>query len=295
MGFLKSKNTSGTPLENLEVRYNSSIVNLLLVVVFTAINVVLLVTNSNTYFLFSAFIPYFLADYGMYFCGMYPEEYYSDVPDMEFSQKSLFAITISIAVAILLLYFLCWYFSKKKKIGWLIFALVLFVVDTLAMLGFSGFSSDMILDIVFHVWVIASLVGGIVNFKKLKKLPEASAENSTEEEIKTEGETEASEYQNNFENQMNSDILRMADTDVKERKLLEAEKNGYRIVYRRVKKTNELVINGRVYDEYVALAEFPHVLKAVIDGHKIEVKYDSVGFMYIFFDGEELAKKLRLI
>ena len=58
---------------NQETKYNSSIANLLLVVAFSVINIVLLVTNANTYFLFSAFIPYFVVDYGMYFCGLYPE------------------------------------------------------------------------------------------------------------------------------------------------------------------------------------------------------------------------------
>ena len=53
--------------------------NLLLVVVFTLINIVLLLVQSNTYFLFSATIPYFLADLGMVLCGKYPAEYYVDM------------------------------------------------------------------------------------------------------------------------------------------------------------------------------------------------------------------------
>jgi hypothetical protein len=48
---------------NLETKYNSSIANLLLVVVFSAVNIVLLLVNANTYFLFSAFLPYFAVDY----------------------------------------------------------------------------------------------------------------------------------------------------------------------------------------------------------------------------------------
>ena len=87
----------------------------------------------------------------------------------------------------------------------------------------------------------------------------------------------------------------MADPDVKSRTLLEAEKSGYHIVYRRVKKTNELVVNGRVYDEYEALVEQPHTLIANVDGHKIEVTYDNLSRMYILFDSEVLVKKMRIV
>lgn len=284
--FNASNGKALTQRELLESKYNSSISNLLLIIAFSVINVVLLVANSNTYFLFSAFIPYFLADYGMYFCGMYPKEYYYDVPDMEFSDKSLLVVTLAIAVVILLVYLLCWFFAKKKKVGWLIFALVFFVIDTVVMFVIAGISEDLIMDVVFHAWVIFSLVGGIVNYNKLKKLPEDVEEPEAEEGDEQNAYPQAQE---------NSGILRMADNEVKARILLEAEAPGYRIVYRRVKKTNELVVNGRVYDEYEALVEFPHHLVAVIDGHKIEVQYDNTSHMYIVFDGEQIAKKLRII
>lgn len=284
--FNNSKTKSGTQRENHETKYNSSIMNILLVVVFSLVNVVLLVVNSNSYFLFSAFIPYFLADYGMYTSGMYPEEYYYDVPDMVFSDKSTLVVTFAIAAVIVLFYLLCWFFAKKKKVGWLIAALVLFIIDTLAMFMIAGISTELIMDIVFHVWVIVSLVNGIVNYNKLKSLPEETMELVTEEEDK----------QYYFEQyQDNSGILRTADSEVKERILLEAETPGYHIIYRRVKRTNELVVNGMVYDEYEALVEFPHTLTAMINGHKIEVKYDATSYMYIMFDGEQLAKKIRLI
>ncbi|MBR5246434.1 MAG: hypothetical protein IKV25_03565 [Clostridia bacterium] len=284
--FNSSKVKEGTQREIFESKYNSSIMNILLVVVFSFVNVVLLAVNSNTYFLFSAFIPYFLADYGMYFCGMYPEEYYYDMSEMVFSDKSTLIITFAIAIAILLFYLLCWFLAKKKKVGWLIAALVLFVIDTLAMFAIAGISADLIVDIVFHIWVIVSLVNGIVNYNKLKNLPEEAMEI-----VMTEGEEQPYFEQT----QGNSDVLRMADSEVKERILLEAETPGYHIVYRRVKKTNELVVNGMVYDEYEALVEFPHTLTAVVNGHKIEVKYDETSHMYIFFDGEQLAKKIRII
>lgn len=46
-----------------------------------------------------------------------------------------------------------------------------------------------------------------------------------------------------------SAVIRYADTTVKSRILLQANIQEYKICYRRVKSVNELVINGRVYDE----------------------------------------------
>ncbi len=283
--FTSQKNTATTPREALEAKYNNSIVNLLLVVAFSAINVVLLVVKSNTYFLFSAFIPYFIADLGMYYTGSYPEDYYYDVGDMEFADKSFLIICVAVAVAVILLYLLSWFFARKKKVGWLIFASVLFCIDTVVMFLLTGINADMIMDIVFHAWVIFSLINGVVTYFKLKKLPVEEVVYEAEENT-----AQANEFTED-----NSRVLRMADTDVKARILLEAETAGYRIVYRRVKKTNELVVNGRVYDEYEALVEFPHILTATPDGHKIEVHYETSGVIRIYFDGKEIAKKLRII
>lgn len=158
-----------TPREALENKYKNSISNILLVLGFTAVNVVLLLLNSNTYFLFSAFLPYMAADYGMYVCGLYPEEYY--VGDEVFFDKSFLFLMVAIAVIMLLLYFVSWIFAKKKKVGWLIFALVFFCIDTVAMLAMTEIGADSIIDIVFHVWVIASLSNGVYSYFKMKKLP----------------------------------------------------------------------------------------------------------------------------
>ena len=178
MGFLKNNNTAQalSPRQQLETKYSSSRANILLVVIFSAINVFLLVTNSNTYFLFSAYIPFLLADIGMAFCGKYPAEYYEgNIADYDFFDEGFFIAVVAIAVAVILLYLLSWLFSKKN-VGWMIFSLVFFAVDTAVMLYMTGVSSDMILDIVFHAWVIVSLVSGVISYFKLKKLPEEPIE-----------------------------------------------------------------------------------------------------------------------
>lgn len=90
-------------------------------------------------------------------------------------------------------------------------------------------------------------------------------------------------------------VLRYADTAVKSRTLLEANVQGYQVCYRRVKSTNELVINGRIYDERKGIIEFAHKLCATVDGHKIEVGYDKQSFSYIRFDGKTIQQKKRWI
>lgn len=162
--------------ELLEAKRKNSTHNLLIVAIFTLINVVLLIAQSNTYFLFSASIPYALVDYSMFLCGMYPEEFYSSLGEVVFLDNTFFVIAVVLAVLIILLYFLSWLFAKKNKIGWMIFALIFFVLDTVAMLDYFGINADMVVDIVFHVWVIYSLATGILNHYKLKKLPVEAVE-----------------------------------------------------------------------------------------------------------------------
>ncbi len=272
------KQKTNAKIDNLENKYNKSIGNLLLVAAFTLINIVLLLIKSDTYFLFSAFIPYFAVDYGMFFCGMYPEEFYYDMGDIEFLDSSFLIFTVAVAAVILLIYLLGWYFAKKKKLWALIGSLVLFTIDTLAMFLISGFSFDSIIDIIFHIWVIVYLIIAISTYYKIKKAPPETEEAQEDAEI----------------NSVNSSPLRSAE-DVKSRIFLEADAADMHIIYRRVKHTNELIINGFVYDEYEAIAEFAHTLGADINGHRIEAGFDGRAKVFINVDSEEIAKKTRLL
>ena len=171
--FNKNQNRQAQPFsqrQQMERRYASARMNILWVVLFTAINIVLLVSNSYTYFLFSAFIPYAIVDYGMIVCGKYPADFYGDLSQYQFFDTTVLVVLIAVAAVICVLYLLCWIFSKKRRVAWLIVGLVFFALDTVFML-LGGISADRILDIVFHGWVIISLTGGIIAHSKLKKLP----------------------------------------------------------------------------------------------------------------------------
>ena len=105
-----------SPRALYEQKYKVSRMNLLLVVAFTAVNLVLLITNANSYFLFSAFIPYFIATLGMLWCGRFPADYYEGIEDIEFLDNSVFVVLFIIALALTALYLLAGIFSKKNRV-----------------------------------------------------------------------------------------------------------------------------------------------------------------------------------
>ena len=169
----------------LENKYNTTRYNLLLVIGFTLVNIILLVTNSDRYFLFSAYIPYTVANLGMVMCGKYPLEYYGggDPSEYNFMDQSAFVGFIAVAVVLAILYVLPFIFSKKLRPGWLLFTLVIFILDTLFMFIDAGIQTNMIIDYLFHIWVIVSLAIGMSAGYKLKKLP------PEEEKLAEEAET----------------------------------------------------------------------------------------------------------
>lgn len=266
--------------QTLQTKYNKTRSNLLLVVAFTVINVILLVVKAESYFLFSAYIPYAIVEIGMLVCGMFSGDYFGvDVSEYQIFNRSVFSVFLVIALVIVALYLISWIFSKNK-VGWIIFALVIFSLDTVGMLVFAGIDIANIVDVIFHGWIIVSLSIGITAHFKLKKLP-------------PEEQPEAEQVEQPSAIPQYSQVLRIADVDVKSRTLLEGDVFGHSVVYRRVKKTNELVVDGNVYGEYIATIEIPHSLKATIDGHEVEVGFDGT-FSYLKVDGSLDAKKLRL-
>ena len=241
----------------LQKKYDAARSNLLVAIVLTVVNIVLLFTESTSMLLFSVSVPYYVVIFGFIMGPV--------------------AASLVVAAVILGLYFICWLLSKKKSL-WLVVAAVLFVVDTLVLVGLYLLAEEAygILDAVIHVVVIFYLVSGAASAKKLKMLPEVSYE-------------EAQELPEH------STPMRWAQEDVKCRILLEEEYAGHRICYRRVKRVNEFIIDGKVYDEYEALMEQPHTLMARIDGHTYEVGCNQQSRVFFNVDGMEIKSKVRLV
>ncbi len=282
------QNTQKNPIMEAQMqsaRYNGARINLLLVVLLTTLNMILLVSGSDSYYLFSASIPYTITSLTKYICGMYPPEQYAQdgIYTVDFFDPSLFYIVLAVSIVIIGLYLLAYFLSKNQKVGWLIFALVFFVIDTAWLIFYVGDIVAILMDILFHIWVIFSLSMGIYAYVKLKKLP-----TEVKNPIDPEKESERQDVPD-------SRILRSADTTVKARILLESEYFGHKIVYRRVKKTNELVIDGKVYGEYIALFEKTHTIKATVDGHLYSVGFDGRGMSYLIVDDMIVTQKVRLV
>ena len=132
--------------------------SLLLILIFTVVNLVLLLVDSDRYFLFSASVPYYFTAFGI---GM----------DSALSGGiGTFTITaLVISLLILAVYLLCWILSKKRT-GWLTAALVLFCVDTVGLLFLSYiFETSNLLDFLLHAWAICSLANGVYCAGKLKR------------------------------------------------------------------------------------------------------------------------------
>ena len=166
MTLKKAQNTPAT----YEQAIRGARGTLVAVLVFTVINVVLVACKANVYFLFSAYIPYMISVLGMIYCGVYPAEFYGEEGMEQLFDKPVLAVFLIIAAAILAQYLLSWILSKKWG-GWLVFALVVFSLDTAAMLVISGIQLESILDILIHGLVIFSLARGVWGYFKLKKLP----------------------------------------------------------------------------------------------------------------------------
>lgn len=262
-------NSNMTEREFAQQKYEIARKNLILMIILTVVNIALLTFESNTMLLFSATIPYMAGVFAM-----------------TTSYTVVATILIGIAAVTLILYLICWIFSKKHY-GWMIVALVMFILDTLAMIGMYLLAGDVsgILDVVIHVWVLYYLVIGVKYGHQLRTLRE-------EETASISDEAEYSVAANEELGLEESTPLYIADMSVKARILLEAEAQGHRICYRRVKRVNELVIDGYVYDKVEMLIEPAHTLVANLDGHLFTVGYDST-YSFFMVDNQMIVRKIR--
>lgn len=153
---IPTQDPAPTPRALAQQKYNTARANLLLMLGLTALNVVLAFVGSESMMLFSATVPYIAAVWATM---------------AEF--QTLLVPMIAIVVISIAAYLVCWIFSKKH-FGFMIAALALFVLDTLALIGFYLWVGEIsgIIDVVIHAWVLFYLVLGVINGIKLKKLPE---------------------------------------------------------------------------------------------------------------------------
>lgn len=289
---------SMTKGERYAVHYNSARANLLLAMIFTVVNSVLACIGGNLYFLFSITFPYSMVSEGAFWTGMMgtPEEYAEiGYTEADLLPKWFLLIMIVPAVISLGVYLLCWIFSKKR-VGWMIAATAVFVLDTMFLIFWYDVDVTMLLDYLFHGWALFIFIRGCIAHFKLKELRAQAEEVSGEAFEPVPEEVAKAEAQAYEGTKADTPVLHMADYSVKSRVLLEYKEQNYDICYRRVGTTNELVINSRVYDLLdTGRIEYPHELCAYVDGHEIVAGYGADSRMYIRFDGDVIKKKIRWI
>ena len=147
-------------------RWKGASGTLLLVTIFSIINTVLYAIGSDSYFLFTAYFPYFLGILGVTCLSGDVELGIEQMPGVG-------ALLLSIAAVVIIIYFVCWLFSRKK-FGWLVAGTVLFSLDTIYMLWKAVESNDLawfVTDIIIHALVLIELGIAISAAVKLKKLP----------------------------------------------------------------------------------------------------------------------------
>ena len=161
-----------TSIKEQAVKFMSARNNLLVVVGFTAINIVLAVAGADFYFLFSAALPMFF--------------YYLTVGMAYASGVNAFVVAgVVIALIGTGFYLLCWYLSKKWRV-FILIALILFSIDTLVyalllMDYFDGFDVNLLIEIAFRAWVLYYLVTGTVAWSKLKNVSAEEVQSAQQE------------------------------------------------------------------------------------------------------------------
>ena len=155
-----------SPREETQRKYNNCRAELLVVLIFTIVNL-FAATFADRYFLFSATIPMLLP---LFSAGITADpELMAEMGLVAEDTTALLIVSLVIGLILTLPYLFCWIFSKKR-VGWMVAALVFFGIDCLFLLV--TFDLTMIPDILIHAWVMFYLITGVKHGFKLKTLPE---------------------------------------------------------------------------------------------------------------------------
>lgn len=137
-----------------ERNLNSARSTILLILILSIVNI-FAIAFGDTYFLFSAYLPQVFIAFAVY------------------GEPTLLMPMVVLSVIYVFPYLLCFIFAKKRK-GWMIAALVLFIIDSiffvidvlpLFMLGDISF----LFDAFIRVYALVSLIMGVAAYSKLEQ------------------------------------------------------------------------------------------------------------------------------
>ncbi len=159
----------------LDDQYKVARFTLLLVLAFTVINLLMRISQTFVFFLFSANIPFYLLDLGMYYGGIYSHPSQGVIAAGYGSLGTLFfALMLGVAVLFVTAYFVCWLLSANRAI-YLKIAFILFAVDTAFMtlttlFGLADFSIFFLVDLALHGASLYLMGKGIAARRRLLAL-----------------------------------------------------------------------------------------------------------------------------
>ena len=169
----------------------TSRMTLLLAVIFTVVNLVMVMFDDSTGFLFSAAIPHYTSFFFAFNCGILSEAYYESYyavyeggkyaetwkEEFPFLDPSIFWTVFVVSILIIIGLFVVWLFSKKHRVCSVI-TLAFYIVDTVFLLGtafllrMGGLS--LIMQLLFHAWIVYYAVLSVKAWKGIDTAPTAA-------------------------------------------------------------------------------------------------------------------------
>jgi len=184
MGLFDNKNADLSPEKRNEQTLKTARLNILLVVALTALNVIFVLIGADNYFLFSAALPYYLVGTGTALVA---------------GGASSVVLVLSIAFTVLILaaYVLCFLFGSKN-IGWLIAALVMFAIDTVAFIAIfifiyipqaangAGTLVSSLIDLLLHFYALYYFISAVTSTLRRNKFSQENAGGTPDESASAE-------------------------------------------------------------------------------------------------------------
>ncbi len=246
--------------------------NLLALMILTAINVAMALLGQDIYFLFTNYLAYVLAVYAAVFHVVSGDGIY-------------LAMGIILPLLVLVPYFLCWLLSKKRR-GWMITAMLLFILDTGILTGslVSDFSAARLPDLFFHILILFYLI------RAVRRGRPGTAESDG---VPVETLPEDTEFYDASLGER-PDSRPVAEPVEKYRVLVSASWGSHVIEARRSRGLTELVIDGKVYGRQEGIVEVEYRIEARLGGHVIATEFRTNGKQLLLVDEEIIARKQRL-
>ncbi|MDR0915740.1 MAG: hypothetical protein LBN02_00915 [Oscillospiraceae bacterium] len=276
-----------TDIRQQAAKFKKSRSNLLIVVVFTSINLLLTAFKAGVYLLFSATVPQLAFSLGSALAE-------------ETQNNAVLVVGLIAAVAVIMLYLVCWVLSNRYR-SFMLVALILFIADCLVfafLAVFAEFEVSYLLDIAFHVWILVYLINGVRSWAKLRGVSAEDFAVALQPPVTV--PPLSGDVPQNIGSEggyVNTDTAFQVRHDDKDGKILiSAEYKGLQISMKRSRGLTELIVNGYVHAEIAGTFESKYTLSATVQNARIEGKYNSSFLrVYLYADGNLIAKKLRIV